>query len=117
MDARKITVTSLEEYQKLSRRTAMDVRMDHPIVYPTLGLTNEAGEFAGKIKKIFRDKQGVISEEDRQELKKELGDVLWYLAQIATELNLSLEEIASHNLQKLFDRQARNQIQGEGDNR
>jgi NTP pyrophosphatase (non-canonical NTP hydrolase) len=117
VDTPKITVTSLEEYQKLSRRTAMEVRMDHPIVYPTLGLTNEAGEFAGKVKKIFRDKQGVISEEDRQELKKELGDVLWYLAQIATELDLSLEDIASHNLQKLFDRQARNQIQGEGDNR
>ncbi len=117
MDAPKITVTSLEEYQKLSRRTAMEVRTDHPIVYPTLGLTNEAGEFAGKVKKIFRDKQGVISEEDRQELKKELGDVLWYLAQLATELNLSLEDIASYNLQKLADRQARNQIQGEGDNR
>jgi NTP pyrophosphatase (non-canonical NTP hydrolase) len=117
VDTPKITVTSLEEYQKRSRQTAMEVHTDHPIVYPTLGLTNEAGEFAGKVKKIFRDKQGVISEEDRQELKKELGDVLWYLAQIATELNLSLEEIASSNLQKLFDRQARNQLHGEGDNR
>lgn len=117
MDAQTVTVANLNEYQKLSRRTAMEVHTDHPIVYPTLGLTNEAGEFAGKVKKIFRDKHGVIGEEDRQELKKELGDVLWYLAQIATELNLSLEEIASSNLQKLFDRQARNQIQGEGDNR
>ncbi len=117
MDAKAIKVSSLNEYQKLSRRTAMEVQTDHPIVYPTLGLTNEAGEFAGKIKKIFRDKRGVISEEDRQELEKELGDVLWYVAQLATELNLSLEEVASQNLQKLADRQARNQIQGDGDNR
>jgi NTP pyrophosphatase (non-canonical NTP hydrolase) len=117
VDAQTVTVANLNEYQKLSRRTAMEVHTDHPIVYPTLGLTNEAGEFAGKVKKIFRDKQGVISEEDRQELKKELGDVLWYLAQIATELNLSLEEIASSNLQKLADRQARDQLHGEGDNR
>ena len=117
VDAKAINVSSLNEYQRLSRRTAMEVRTDHPIVYPTLGLTNEAGEFAGKVKKIFRDKRGVISEEDRQELKKELGDVLWYVAQLATELNVSLEEVASQNLQKLFDRQARNQIQGDGDNR
>ena len=57
-----IVVSSLDEYQRLSRKTAMMVKTDHPIVYPTLGLTNEAGEFAGKVKKIFRDKNGVIDE-------------------------------------------------------
>jgi NTP pyrophosphatase (non-canonical NTP hydrolase) len=105
------------KYQTESRKTAKRVYTEHPIVYPTLGLTNEAGEFAGKVKKIFRDKDGQISEEDRQALKAELGDVLWYLAQLCTELNLTLEEVAAHNLEKLFSRQGRNKITGEGDNR
>lgn len=104
-------------YQRLSRRTWNLVRTDHPLVYPTLGLTNEAGEVAGKVKKIFRDKGGVISAEDREALKYELGDVLWYLAQIATELNLDLGEIAEANLEKLFSRLERGKIGGEGDQR
>ncbi len=86
-------------------------------VYPTLGLINEAGEVAGKIKKLFRDKGGVISAEDRQALKQELGDVLWYLTQICTELGLSLDEVASANIEKLFSRLERGQIHGDGDNR
>lgn len=110
-------LTDFTTYQQESHKTAMRVYTDHPIVYPTLGLTNEAGELAGKVKKLFRDKGGEISEEDRQSLKGELGDVLWYLTQICTELDLSLEEVAAHNLEKLFSRQERNQLQGEGDNR
>jgi NTP pyrophosphatase (non-canonical NTP hydrolase) len=106
-----------DDYQKLSRRTWNLVRTDHPIVYPTLGLVNEAGELAGKVKKIFRDKDGIISNEDRQALKYELGDVLWYLAQLATELDLSLDEIAQANIDKLASRLERNRIQGEGDYR
>ena len=91
--------------------------MNHPIVYPTLGLLNEAGELAGKIKKIFRDKAGVIGVDDREALKQELGDVLWYFTQICTELDLTLDEVAEANLVKLFSRLERGQIQGEGDNR
>ncbi len=91
--------------------------MDSPIVYPTLGLVNEAGEVAGKIKKIFRDKGGRISKEDREALKYELGDVLWYLTQICTELDLTLEEVATTNVEKLFSRLARGKIHGDGDNR
>ncbi len=91
--------------------------MDHPIVYPTIGLANEAGEVAGKIKKIFRDKGGVISEEDRSALKKELGDVLWYLTQICTELDLTLEEVAEYNVEKLASRLQRGVIKGDGDDR
>jgi NTP pyrophosphatase (non-canonical NTP hydrolase) len=91
--------------------------MNHPIVYPTLGLVNEAGEVAGKIKKIFRDRGGAITEDDRQALKHELGDVLWYLTQICTELDLTLEEVAEANLEKLFSRLERGQIHGEGDQR
>ena len=104
-----------ERYQRESRKTWSLVHTDHAIVYPTLGLVNEAGEVAGKIKKIFRDKDGVISEADRAALKSELGDVLWYLTQICTELDLSLEEVAAQNLTKLFDRLERGVIGGEGD--
>lgn len=104
-------------YQRESRKTWNVIPTDHAIVYPTLGLTNEAGEVAGKIKKIFRDKNGQISEADRQALKKELGDVLWYLTQICTELDLTLEEVAEANLSKLFSRLDRGVIRGDGDNR
>lgn len=106
-----------DEYQRLSRRTWNAVNTDHPIVYPTLGLVSEAGELAGKVKKIFRDKDGVISDADREALKHELGDVLWYLAQLATELGMSLDEVAQANIDKLASRLERNQIRGEGDYR
>lgn len=105
------------EYQQMARRTARYPVIGSQVIYPTLGLSNEAGEVAGKIKKIFRDKGGVIDGSERQALKSELGDVLWYLAQVATELDLSLDDIASHNIAKLLDRQSRGKIQGEGDNR
>jgi len=107
----------LNAYQRASRQTWSLIHTDHPIVYPTLGLTNEAGELAGKVKKIFRDKGGEISASDREALKGELGDVLWYLAQICTELDLTLEEVAAANLAKLASRLERGQIQGEGDTR
>ena len=104
-------------YQRQSRKTWNLIKTDHPIVYPTLGMVNEAGEFAGKIKKIFRDKGGVISAADREALKQELGDILWYLTQICTELDLTLDEVAEANIEKLFSRLERGQIRGEGDYR
>ncbi len=104
-------------YQEKSRRTAGYPAIGHALIYPTLGLVNEAGEVAGKIKKVFRDKDGQINEETRQALKAELGDVLWYLAQVCTELELSLEEVAEGNIAKLYDRLERGVIRGEGDNR
>jgi NTP pyrophosphatase (non-canonical NTP hydrolase) len=109
--------TKYGAYQTESRKTYTDIHTDDPIIYPTLGLINEAGEVAGKIKKIFRDKAGDISAADRDALRDELGDVLWYLTQICTNLDLSLEEVAEANLEKLFDRQARGKIQGDGDHR
>jgi NTP pyrophosphatase (non-canonical NTP hydrolase) len=105
------------DYHTKSRKTANYPTIGHPVVYPTLGLTNEAGEVAGKIKKIFRDKGGVISEADREALKSELGDVLWYLAQVCTELDISLDEVAEHNIKKLYSRLERGKIGGDGDNR
>ncbi len=105
------------EYQTKSRKTAGYPAIGHPVIYPTLGLANEAGEVAGKIKKVFRDKNGQISPETREALKAELGDVLWYIAQVATELGLSLDEVAEHNITKLYDRLERGKIRGDGDNR
>jgi NTP pyrophosphatase (non-canonical NTP hydrolase) len=108
---------NFSDYQTKSRKTAIYPSIGHPVVYPTLGLTNEAGEVAGKIKKIFRDKAGEFNPAEREALKGELGDVLWYLAQVCTELEISLDEVAEHNLEKLFSRQERGKIGGEGDNR
>ena len=108
---------NFSDYQKLSRRTAGYPSIGHPVIYPVLGLVNEAGEVAGKIKKVFRDKDGEISAETREALKAELGDVLWYIAQICTELEIPLNEVAEANLAKLLDRQARGKIRGDGDNR
>ena len=108
---------SFNDYQRESRKTAGYPPIGHGVIYPTLGLTNEAGEVAGKVKKIFRDKGGVIGDTEREALKAELGDVLWYLAQVATELDLSLQDIADANLAKLFDRLERGKIKGDWDNR
>ncbi len=107
--------SNLASYQEASRSTWNVIRTDHPIVYPTLGLANEAGEVAGKIKKIFRDKGGVIGDAEREALKGELGDVLWYLTQICTELDLTLDEVAAANLEKLDSRQRRGTLYGDGD--
>ncbi len=108
---------NFSEYQEKARATAKYPVIGHGVIYPTLGLANEAGEVAGKIKKIFRDKDGVIGSAEKDALKAELGDVLWYISQVASELELSLNEIAEANVAKLLDRQARGKIQGDGDNR
>jgi NTP pyrophosphatase (non-canonical NTP hydrolase) len=105
------------EYQNKSRRTARYPSIGHPVIYPTLGLANEAGEVAGKVKKIFRDKNGKIGDAELEALKGELGDVLWYLAQVCTELGLSLDDVAGHNIEKLYSRLERNRIGGDGDDR
>ncbi len=108
---------NFNDYQHKSRKTAKYPAIGHPIIYPALGLVNEAGEVAGKIKKIFRDKDGQISKETRSALKAELGDVLWYVAQVCTELELSLDEVAKYNIEKLYSRLERGKIRGDGDNR
>ena len=106
-----------KQYQKEALKTWWQVDTNHPVIYPVLGLVNEAGEFAGKIKKIFRDKNGVISDEDKKEIKSELGDVLWYLTTICSEVGISLEDVANYNIEKLRDRQRRGVIGGNGDKR
>lgn len=87
------------------------------IPYVTLGLVGEAGEVAEKIKKVLRDNNGVITEEKRVELGKEIGDVLWYCAALADELQLDLNQIAQDNINKLQSRKERGVLKGSGDNR
>jgi NTP pyrophosphatase (non-canonical NTP hydrolase) len=107
----------ISEYQELSRRTATYPGAGDNIVYPTLGLAGEAGEVAEKVKKLLRDDDGVMDDERREALAGELGDVLWYVAQVATEAGLDLEEIAQGNLDKLLSRQRRGVLSGSGDSR
>ncbi|HPN54419.1 MAG TPA: nucleoside triphosphate pyrophosphohydrolase family protein [Candidatus Moranbacteria bacterium] len=108
---------NFEEYQKKSRKTALYPNVGNNFIYPTLGLSGEAGEVAEKIKKVIRDKNGIIDDETKELIEKELGDVLWYVSQLATELNLSLDKIAEKNIEKLYSRLERGKIQGSGDNR
>jgi NTP pyrophosphatase (non-canonical NTP hydrolase) len=106
----------LSEYQRLSRRTAEYPR-EAWLTYPALGLAGEAGEVAEHAKKTLRDDRGTVSDARRAALAAELGDVLWYVAQLATELDLQLEDIAQGNLEKLLSRQRRGVLSGEGDDR
>ena len=107
----------MRSYQEAAAHTGGPISVDHPIVYPTLGLTNEAGEVAGKVKKIFRDHGGEITDDDRAALTLELGDVLWYLAELCTQLGISLDDVATANLDKLRGRIARGTMAGDGDSR
>jgi len=106
----------LSEYQRESRRTAEYPR-EAWLAYPALGLAGEAGEVAEHAKKAIRDDAGKVSDERRAAMSKELGDVLWYVAQLASELDLSLDDIAKQNLEKLFSRQERGVLSGSGDDR
>jgi len=107
----------LSDYQERSRATAVYPGAGANLLYPTLGLCGEAGEVAEKVKKMLRDDAGVLSPERRAALAKELGDVLWYVAQVATEADLDLDAIAAGNLDKLLSRRDRDVLQGSGDDR
>lgn len=111
-------MTTFNDYQARSGETAI-----YPgqgtimgLTYVGLGL-GEAGEVQGKIKKILRDNDGVIEDSHRIAIMGELGDVLWYVARVATELGLDLDDIARQNLEKLADRSERGVLGGSGDER
>ncbi|MHB1569868.1 MAG: nucleoside triphosphate pyrophosphohydrolase family protein [Solirubrobacteraceae bacterium] len=108
---------NLSEYQTRSRATAVYPDAGDNLLYPTLGLCGEAGEVAEKIKKMVRDDGGVLSDARREALAKELGDVLWYVAQVATEAGLDLDAVAQANLVKLLSRHERGALHGSGDDR
>jgi NTP pyrophosphatase (non-canonical NTP hydrolase) len=104
------------EYQRQASKTAIYDDAD-VVVYPALGLVSEAGEVAGKVKKSLRDDRGQFLPEKRQEIAKEIGDVLWYIAALCTDLNVDMEAVAQGNLDKLNSRLARGVLGGSGDNR
>ncbi len=113
---------TLEEYQKQAITTdvfsgKMKSAHDPAFIAKLLGLVGEAGEVAEKFKKIVRDKNGTVSAADKQEITKELGDVLWYVSAVAHYLEIPLEKVAELNLKKLSSRQSRGVTRGSGDNR
>ncbi|OBJ24632.1 nucleoside triphosphate pyrophosphohydrolase family protein [Mycobacterium sp. 1245801.1] len=109
-------------YQRQAESTAVypgrgDIGNYTGVAYCALGLAGEAGEIANKVKKIARDHLGAVSDDHRAQLADELGDVLWYVAQLATQIGMDLDAIAAGNLAKLADRKERGVLQGSGDNR
>lgn len=108
---------SFGDYQVQARKTALyprDTRRE-AMAYVVIGLAGEAGEVANKFKKYMRGDKVLTAIKD--EIADEMGDILWYLAALANELDLSLDDIARRNLEKLDDRANRNIIKGDGDNR
>lgn len=107
---------TLNDYQQKALETATFPE-EYKIIYPTLGLTGEAGEVADKVKKIIRDDNGQISEEKKKAIALELGDCAWYIATLSHGLGYTLEEICQMNYDKLKSRKERGMIGGSGDNR
>lgn len=107
---------SFNEYQEKAKGTAV-----YPdslkVIYPTLGLAGETGEVCEKVKKVVRDNNGVFENAKKEEIILELGDVLWYVANVAADLGIALEEVAGKNLLKLANRKQRGVLHGNGDNR
>jgi NTP pyrophosphatase (non-canonical NTP hydrolase) len=106
----------LDDYQRAARRTAVYAER-HRVIYPALGLASEAGEVAGKIKKVLRDQDGDFARVPLEALRDELGDVLWYVAVLAADLGLALDDVAARNLDKLASRRERGRLGGAGDQR
>ena len=107
----------LNAYQDAARSTAAYPDVGSNPIYPTLGLSGEAGEVADKVKKVLRDRGGEFDRDVREAIKLELGDVLWYIALLGSELGFDLDEIAMANLDKLTSRASRGRIAGSGDQR
>ena len=111
----------LSEYQREAHRTSLKASFGEGemarLVYPTLKLAGEAGEFGEKVGKIIRDRAGHIGPDEREALRDELGDVMWYVAEVATVLGLDLDDVGRRNLEKLRSRAERGVIQGSGDRR
>ena len=103
-------------YQQKSRETAI-YKSELKLLYPALGLAGEAGEVCEKIKKIYRDKDGEMSSNDRLDIRKELGDVLWYISQMACDIDVTLASVATANLEKLRVRKENGTLHGSGDDR
>lgn len=105
-----------DTYQACAAETAI-YDEKYRLMYPAMGLAGEVGEVLNKVKKIYRDDDGHVTIEQREDLAKEIGDVFWYLAAICTDLDISMREAAKGNVHKLLDRKERGVIGGSGDNR
>ncbi len=108
---------NFKEYQARAGDTAHYANAGNNFIFPTLGLAGEAGEIANKIKKIERDFGGVVNDEVRGIVEAELGDLLWYVARLSTELGLDLDAVAEKNIEKLASRKSRGVLGGAGDTR
>jgi NTP pyrophosphatase (non-canonical NTP hydrolase) len=109
---------TFDDYQKQALTTVVSTGDGFKdTLHWVLGICGESGEVAEKVKKIIRDKSGQISKNDKQDLVRELGDVLWYIAILAHDLGSTFDEVADNNLMKLKDRKLRGVIGGSGDNR
>jgi NTP pyrophosphatase (non-canonical NTP hydrolase) len=109
-------IRTFDDYQVAAVRTAIypdSIR----ILYPALGLAGEAGEVANKVKKIYRDDGGQVTNHRRVQVAKELGGVLWYVAAVCTDLNLNMGDVARENAAILISRQQRGTLHGDGDER
>ena len=104
------------EYEEVIKATAI-YPSTHKILYPALGMAGEAGEVANKVKKLIRDGDYRLSQEWREQLAAEIGDVLWYCAALAKDINMPLAQIAASNREKLLSRKERGTLKGSGDKR
>ena len=107
---------NMQDYQTQASKTAIYPDCEI-VVYPALGLVSEAGEVAGIVKKVLRDNNGSFDPVQREKIAEEVGDVLWYIAALCTDLDIGMETIAQRNLDKLNSRMARGVISGSGDHR
>lgn len=108
---------TFDDYQQQALRTAIYPGRGANFSYPALGLAGETGEVSELVKKLYRDDEGRLTPERKALLAKELGDVLWYVAALADECGLKLDDIAEANINKLASRFERGVLHGDGDNR
>lgn len=108
---------TFDEYQVIAKEIAFYPNLGNNLSYPALGLAEEAGEVCGKIKKLIRDDNGILTEKHREDIKKELGDVLFYVASQCWELGINMSEAAQSNIDKIQGRMKRGTLKGSGDNR
>lgn len=107
---------TFDEYEQKAMETALEYG-DQAFNYGGLGLTSEAGEVAGKLKRVIREEDNIVTDEMREILKKELGDVLWYVNFLSVKLGIPLKDIATANIEKLASRKERSTLKGTGDDR
>jgi NTP pyrophosphatase (non-canonical NTP hydrolase) len=117
MERRGMSTITATEYQQKASETAIFPKQK-ALEYITLGLTGEAGEIANKVKKLIRDGADEETLEQKKiEIGYELGDVLWYCAMLAREVDINLGHIMEKNIEKLHSRKERGTLGGSGDNR